>query len=89
MALISCPECQKKISDQSTSCPNCGYPLNESKIIVKRPQGCFMQTLNIGCMIILVVGIIVFIGTAIVMYDMNKKKHQKKEINKEKIDTIK
>ena len=60
----------------------------ESKIIVKRPQGCFIQTLNIGCMIILVVGIIVFIGTAVVVYDMNKKKHHKKEFNKEKIDTI-
>lgn len=26
MALIECPECHKKISDKSTSCPNCGLP---------------------------------------------------------------
>ena len=26
MALINCPECSKSISDQSTSCPSCGFP---------------------------------------------------------------
>ncbi len=29
MALIRCPECKKKISDQCKSCPNCGYPIDE------------------------------------------------------------
>lgn len=29
MALIKCPECKKKISDQCESCPNCGYPVNK------------------------------------------------------------
>jgi len=28
MALVSCPECGKKISDQSDSCIGCGYPIN-------------------------------------------------------------
>lgn len=27
MALIDCPECKSKISDQAESCPHCGYPL--------------------------------------------------------------
>jgi hypothetical protein len=27
MALISCPECAKEISDQAVSCPHCGVPL--------------------------------------------------------------
>ena len=27
MALIKCPECKKKISDQCENCPNCGYPI--------------------------------------------------------------
>lgn len=27
MALIKCPECKKKISDQCGNCPNCGYPI--------------------------------------------------------------
>ena len=29
MALIKCPECKKKISDQCGSCPQCGYPINK------------------------------------------------------------
>lgn len=28
MALIKCPECKKKISDQCGNCPHCGYPIN-------------------------------------------------------------
>ena len=27
MALINCPECNAKISDQADSCPKCGYEL--------------------------------------------------------------
>lgn len=28
MALITCPECGKQISERATNCPNCGYPLH-------------------------------------------------------------
>ncbi|WP_102348431.1 zinc-ribbon domain-containing protein [Bacillus sp. Marseille-P3661] len=28
MALISCPECSREISDKVKSCPHCGYPLD-------------------------------------------------------------
>lgn len=31
MALITCPECGKQISDQAEACPNCGYPLKAKK----------------------------------------------------------
>lgn len=31
MALIKCPECGKEISDKSSACINCGYPLSESQ----------------------------------------------------------
>ncbi len=27
MALISCPECRREISDQAHACPGCGYPI--------------------------------------------------------------
>ena len=27
MALIKCPECKKKVSDQCDRCPSCGYPI--------------------------------------------------------------
>lgn len=31
MALISCPECGKQVSDRADSCPNCGYPISKLK----------------------------------------------------------
>jgi hypothetical protein len=30
MALITCPECNKEISDTAKSCPSCGYELKPS-----------------------------------------------------------
>ena len=30
MALIKCPECGQEISDQATSCPNCGCPMKKT-----------------------------------------------------------
>lgn len=32
MALIKCPECGKEISDKASSCPSCGYPINNTEI---------------------------------------------------------
>ena len=32
MALISCPECGKEISNQSDKCVHCGYPLHTNNI---------------------------------------------------------
>lgn len=29
MALISCPECEKEISDKASSCPSCGVPISD------------------------------------------------------------
>lgn len=29
MALISCPECKREISDQAKSCPHCGFPIEK------------------------------------------------------------
>jgi LPXTG-motif cell wall-anchored protein len=31
MALISCPECGRSVSDQADSCPQCGRPVGKSK----------------------------------------------------------
>lgn len=33
MALITCPECGKQVSDQATSCPNCGCPVRQSTVL--------------------------------------------------------
>ena len=31
MAMIKCPECGKEVSDKAVSCPNCAYPIADSK----------------------------------------------------------
>ena len=38
MALISCPECGKQISDKAASCPNCGNPMNHQQQQVLQHQ---------------------------------------------------
>ena len=30
MALISCPECGKEVSDRAPACIHCGYPLSSA-----------------------------------------------------------
>lgn len=68
MALINCPECQKQVSEHSINCPNCGYPINqlENKTVVRK-EGCFLQTLNLGCLIFLIMIAIIFIAGAVAM----------------------
>jgi uncharacterized paraquat-inducible protein A len=31
MALITCPECDAKISDKAHACPSCGYPMAQTQ----------------------------------------------------------
>lgn len=31
MALITCPECKKEISDTAKTCPNCGYKIKKTE----------------------------------------------------------
>ena len=38
MALITCPDCGKELSDQAPTCPNCGRPFREAQPQVAPPQ---------------------------------------------------
>jgi len=71
MALITCPECGASVSDKAEKCPQCAYPINKqqsvplppnnikTEVVVKPKEGCFLQTLNVGCMIVaVIIGII-------------------------------
>lgn len=31
MALISCPECDRSVSDQADACPACGHPMGAAR----------------------------------------------------------
>jgi ribosomal protein L40E len=72
MALINCPECETEVSDKAEKCPKCHYPINQqlevsksespTVVNVKAKEGCFLQTLNIGCLIIFfIIGVIVLV----------------------------
>ena len=50
MALINCPECSKRISDQSTACPSCGFPTPSEQIDDNNsPASSGQRQKNSGC----------------------------------------
>lgn len=53
MAIINCPECGSHVSDKAEKCPKCAYPIQQKN---KQGEGLFLQSLNFGCMFILVTG---------------------------------
>ena len=72
MALIKCPECGTEVSDKAEKCPKCAYPIkpvsiippvksdSKPEVVVKPKEGCFLQTLNFGCgVIVIIIAIIV------------------------------
>lgn len=87
MALIECPECSRKISDNADSCPGCGYPINPiSPVVVngKAKEGCFLQTLNIGCFMIISFFVIMMLSFS-AFYFIKKKGKDKQDVNKEQV----
>lgn len=70
MSLINCPECGTQVSDRAEKCPKCAYPINDKNqagkenpipnVIVKPKEGCFLQSMNAGCLVIaVIIGIII------------------------------
>ena len=49
MALINCPVCSKRISDQSLSCPSCGFPTPSEQIDNNSPASSRQRQKNSGC----------------------------------------
>lgn len=49
MALITCPECSKSISDEAAACPSCGYPIKPPPL--PRPAKKTGLWWGIGCLI--------------------------------------
>ncbi|MCL4705857.1 TerB family tellurite resistance protein [bacterium] len=37
MAMINCPECERRVLDKAVSCPGCGYPLRQDPGVSKKP----------------------------------------------------
>ena len=74
MALVSCAECDREVSDQAKACPHCGYPLRatskstETKVVVETTQKpWYSRDLSAGgCFTVL----ILFVVIIIVLTDM-------------------
>ncbi|MTQ98621.1 zinc-ribbon domain-containing protein [Pseudoflavonifractor sp. BIOML-A6] len=70
MALISCPECGKQISETTPSCPHCGYALSSAPAQPQAPVptptkiGDVQTNYGLGVTLI-VIGIIGLIGSVI------------------------
>lgn len=61
MALITCPECKKKISDTASNCPNCGYQLTPEKVSkIKKEEQQVQKGCAIGCLSIIAVISVLF-----------------------------
>jgi hypothetical protein len=76
MALISCPECKKKISDSAENCPNCGFQLTPEKIAeIKEKEQQTHKGCGIGCLSnIAIVFIIYLISSFLPSTSPNKNK---------------
>ena len=72
MALITCPECGKEISEMVKTCPNCGYPLKPGTkqhiLIILEKKKKFL----IG-----VVGFIVVLSVCFYMWNISLNKYEK------------
>lgn len=73
MALITCPECSQKISDNAAHCLNCGFPINPTK---PKGKGCFMQTLNTGCLVFVIIAVVAIILSGITAYKFKSDKNK-------------
>lgn len=38
MALISCPECKRMVSDRAEACIHCGYPLSAKEVVIDQSR---------------------------------------------------
>lgn len=63
MALISCPECGKQISDTTPSCPHCGYRLSINPV---------NKTIKLG-KIVIVAAVVLSVIAGMLIYSNEKK----------------
>lgn len=64
MALVSCPECGKEISDAARSCPHCGHPIQEPQPQDSPPvpRKSKRPIIIAACALVLVAVVGVFVG---------------------------
>ncbi|MFT4162189.1 hypothetical protein [Shinella sp.] len=70
MALITCPECDGKVSEKALACPACGYPISQQKGRSAWPHvigGVAGTYISAQAVATIVVGSVMFIAFAAIM----------------------
>lgn len=64
MALVSCPECGKEISDAAHTCPHCGHPFQESQPhdASPVPRKSKRPIITAACVLVFVAVVGIFVG---------------------------
>lgn len=69
VALKPCRECGQQVSTEAATCPNCGVSNPSGSLQAAlggsqgKSEGCFLQTMNCGCMIVFAfIALVVLIG---------------------------
>ena len=65
MALVSCPECGKEISDAAQSCPHCGHPIAQEpqpRDMSPVPRKSKRSIIIAACVLALVAVVGIFVG---------------------------
>lgn len=84
MALITCPECGKQISEATPACPHCGYQLTVSQmaekvnptkieaVVVNKSKGIFTAIGSVAILILSPIGFALFIipGIFLVIFSL-------------------
>ena len=68
MAIIKCSECGQDISEKATHCIHCGYPIkprSNQPVQVVHQEGCFLKTLNAGCLFVIVIVVLIVLNAII------------------------
>lgn len=61
MAMITCPECKKEMSETADSCPNCGYQLTAEKVVeIKKKEQQAQKGCGIGCLLIIIIIVVLY-----------------------------
>jgi uncharacterized membrane protein YvbJ len=79
MPLVTCPDCGKEFSTGAVACPQCGRPNKpaapQAGVVHGKGEGCFLRTMNIGCVIAFVIGAFILLVVFRFCADVSRPSH--------------
>jgi len=87
MAMITCPECKKKISENASNCPKCGYPLTPECVAnIKKKEFTLQKGCRLGCLSIIGILVVFFLVIALLENTDTATPKTSEQIQQEKIE---